>query len=102
MSVPTIRQVLGAKNPGEKPSKQSSKTKGRLPAQPAAPIGIGKRRTLNLKPDSDGPKRPFGGHELSKMVKRQVVFASAKGGIVGCLYAVENLSGRGFRRSACR
>ncbi len=82
MSVPTIRQVLGAKNPGEKPSKQLPKTKGRLPAQPAAPIGIGKRRTLDPQA---GLGRPRAFERGSKMVKRQVVFASAKGGIVGCL-----------------
>jgi len=62
--------VLGAKKLGETPLKQPSKTRGRLPAQPAAPIGIGKRRTLDPKPDSDSPKRPFGGHELSSGIKK--------------------------------
>ena len=63
VSAATIRQVLGAKKPGAKPSKPPPTMKARTPAQPAA--AIGKRRTQDSKPASDGPKRPFGGHELS-------------------------------------
>jgi len=62
VSAATIRQVLGAKKPGDKPSKQPLKTTSRRGAQPTAPIR--KRTTQDVTPDSAGSKRPFGGYDL--------------------------------------
>ncbi len=83
-----MQAVLGAMKLGETPLKQPSKTKDgcqRSRWRRSASASVGRWTQAGLGRPEAAVRRPRAFERGSKMVKRQVVLASAKSGIVGCL-----------------